>query len=324
MLITTDDVPRSERHDFWQQMMRERFAVEYRFPFGRHDWFAARCSTAQVGAMAAAAMRYAGGAAPSAGACHRTPRLARQADEDAYQIKLFLGGERCVVEQDGRQADLRPGDFAVVDLTRPMSASGMGCAGNRMLSVVLPRSLVPLPPGRVATVTGTRLPGDDGPSGLLSAVLTRLAGELDGYQPVAEARISAAVLDLLTAALSARLDAPAPGRRVLLRQVYAYIERHLDDPRLSPATIAAAHHVSVRMLHKMFEDEEHTVASWIRHRRLDRCRRDLADPVLASRPVAAIAARWGFTDPAAFNRTFRRVHGIPPGEYRAMTLTGAS
>ena len=59
-----------------------------------------------------------------------------------------------------------------------------------------------------------------------------------------------------------------------------------------------------------------TVAGWIRSRRLERCRRDLADPSLAARPVAAIAARWGFSSAADFSRAFRTAHGVPPAEYR--------
>jgi len=59
------------------------------------------------------------------------------------------------------------------------------------------------------------------------------------------------------------------------------------------------------------------VAAWIRQRRLERCQRDLLDPALASRPVSAIAARWGFADAASFSRTFRAALRIPPGRYRA-------
>ncbi len=80
--------------------------------------------------------------------------------------------------------------------------------------------------------------------------------------------------------------------------------------------IAAAHHMSLRSLHQLFHDEGLTVAGWIRKRRLECCRHDLSDPALASRPVAAIAARWGFTSPGDFSRTFRAVHGLPPAEYR--------
>jgi transcriptional regulator GlxA family with amidase domain len=58
------------------------------------------------------------------------------------------------------------------------------------------------------------------------------------------------------------------------------------------------------------------VAGWIRSRRLERCRRDLADPSLAAHPVAAIATRWGFASAADFSRAFRTAHGVPPAEYR--------
>jgi AraC-like DNA-binding protein len=55
--------------------------------------------------------------------------------------------------------------------------------------------------------------------------------------------------------------------------------------------------VSVRQLYKLFETQECTVAEWIRHRRMERCRRDLSDPALLHRPVGAIAAQWGLPTP---------------------------
>jgi AraC-like DNA-binding protein len=74
--------------------------------------------------------------------------------------------------------------------------------------------------------------------------------------------------------------------------------------------------MSLRSLHQLFHDEGLTVAGWIRSRRLEGCRRDLADPSLDARPVAAVAARWGFSSAAEFSRAFRAAHGMPPAEYR--------
>ncbi|WP_157869187.1 helix-turn-helix domain-containing protein, partial [Streptomyces atriruber] len=83
---------------------------------------------------------------------------------------------------------------------------------------------------------------------------------------------------------------------------------------------AAAHHISTRYLHRLFQDQGLTVSSWIRRLRLERCRRALANPTLAAVPVGAIAARWGFAQPAVFTRAFRAAYGLTPSEVRARTL----
>jgi hypothetical protein len=42
--------------------------------------------------------------------------------------------------------------------------------------------------------------------------------------------------------------------------VQAFIQRRLSDADMSPATVAAAHHISLRSLHQLFHDEGLTVA----------------------------------------------------------------
>jgi AraC-like DNA-binding protein len=165
--------------------------------------------------------------------------------------------------------------------------------------------------------------GRHGTAGLLSALLVRLADSVDEYDADDAVRVASTVVGLFTTVLAGRLDRPSAAtpeeaRRVLLQRIYAFVEERLPDPGLSPATIAASHHVSVRYLYRLFEDEGHTVAGWIRHRRLERCRRDLAEPALLGRPVSAIAARWGFPDPTHFSRVFRAANAVTPREYRAM------
>lgn len=60
------------------------------------------------------------------------------------------------------------------------------------------------------------------------------------------------------------------------------------------------------------------MAAWIRQRRRERCQRDLLDLALASRPVSAIAARWGWADAASFSRTFRAAYHVSPARYRVL------
>ncbi|MER6004985.1 helix-turn-helix transcriptional regulator [Nonomuraea angiospora] len=94
----------------------------------------------------------------------------------------------------------------------------------------------------------------------------------------------------------------------------------LGDPHLNPDAIAA-HHISLRYLHKLFQQEGHTVAGWIRERRLEQCRRDLANPQLATRLINAIAARWGFTNAGHFSQASRNAYGLPPRQFREQSAT---
>jgi transcriptional regulator GlxA family with amidase domain len=115
--------------------------------------------------------------------------------------------------------------------------------------------------------------------------------------------------------LPTRLGAPQ-SHRTLVAQVHAYIERHLQDPLLTTQSIAEAHFVSVRQLQKVFETDGASVSALVRTRRLERCRRDLADPFLGDVPLAVIGQRWGFGDPAHFSRLFRSAYGESPRGYR--------
>lgn len=111
------------------------------------------------------------------------------------------------------------------------------------------------------------------------------------------------------------------GQQASLRGVKAFIDGNLGDPRLTPGEIAAAHHISLRQLYRLFTAENSTVAEWIRARRLERCRRELTDPAMADRTIAAVAARWGFTSDAHFSRLFRTTYGLSPGAYRWAHVT---
>ena len=106
----------------------------------------------------------------------------------------------------------------------------------------------------------------------------------------------------------------------MLLRVRTYIEHRLGDPRLDVADIAAAHHVSIRALQKLFESDGQTVTGWIRARRIEHCRKDLANTSLADQPVSSIAAKWGLVDPAHFSRLFKTTYGLPPRDYRASAL----
>jgi AraC-like DNA-binding protein len=253
---------------------------------------------------------------------HRTPQLISQADPDMLKMLLVCGGGASAVAQGGQQARLSPGEFALYNTRRPYEVRcGVDDEPTQLLTFMFPPSLLPLSPGRLRDLAAVRVPATSGVGELTSQFLLQLARNIDSYTPADAARLSTAALEILAARLAHELDnrdwgTPETRRHALLTAVQGFIQQHLGDPELSPAAIAAAHHMSLRSLHQLFHEEGLTVAGWIRRRRLERCRRDLSDPALAARPVAAIAARWGFSSASDFSRAFRAGHGVPPAEYR--------
>lgn len=174
------------------------------------------------------------------GGAVRTSTHVSRSHADLCKIDVLAGG-RGVIEQDGRQAVLAPGDFAFVDLARPARWTN---ASARIVAITFPRAMLPLRPDRL---TGVRMRGDQGLGALVSALARRLPGHLDG----GGTRLGGSVLDLLTAALAARLEEQVPAdtrRRALLLQVQAFIDAHLGDPGLTPRRVAAAQYISLRYL----------------------------------------------------------------------------
>ncbi|OXM59581.1 AraC family transcriptional regulator, partial [Amycolatopsis sp. KNN50.9b] len=69
--------------------------------------------------------------------------------------------------------------------------------------------------------------------------------------------------------------------------------------------IAAAHHISISYLHRLFQEEEDTVSSFIRRERLERVRRSLTATTSSRQSIQHIAANWGFDQYVSFTRAFR-------------------
>jgi AraC-like DNA-binding protein len=167
-------------------------------------------------------------------------------------------------------------------------------------------------------------------------LIVQMQGSAVGDASSSVARIGTVVRDVLAVALTndlangsangpANMALPDARRDELLARIHRFIESNLGNPELTPATVAAAHHISLRYLHKLFEAQPYGVAGMIRQRRLEQCRRDLLNPAQAHRPVAAIAARWGFASAAHFSRVFRESCGLPPAEFRRVySLRAAS
>ena len=326
VVFRADDVPVASRVDYWQDVVGEAVGpLDLRIRGGldgRDRLVVEGLGPVRVGELSAG----------SPAEVRRTERHIRRDETGLCKVQVLQAG-RGVVEQDGRQAALGPGDLVFVDLGRPARWT---MSAMRSVAVVFPRRLLPLAPATTEQLAGVRVAGDRGAGALASSLARQLPRQAAANEGDGGTRLGTAILDLLAAALASRAaggtgalaaDLALPdsvARRARLAAVLGGIEAQLADPGLTPTTLAAAHHLSLRSLHALFEHHEATVACWIRHRRLERVRRDLADPAQRDVAVSEIAARWGLVNPAHFSRSFRAAYGLSPVEFRQHVLDPAT
>ncbi|MET8524889.1 helix-turn-helix domain-containing protein [Micromonospora sp. NPDC005172] len=313
--IDTTVLPPAERFGMWLDLVA-RTSVPLRMESPYADDFAAQAEFIDLGAIQLVRYQY-----PSLDA---TRKLIRQSDPELYILAFTTSGVG-TSSQDGRRSDILAGEFTFYDASRPHDvchhASEPGRTQATSITTVIPHSALPLPPKRMAALYGGRMSGSEGLGALLAQFLIQVTGHPEQYQAADASRLGAVGLDLATTLLGRNLVAEDAvptevRRRALVTQVQAYVHRHLGDPTLGPQIVADAHHISLRTLHRLFEAENTTVATYIRDLRLARCRRDLTDPTLRTQPVQVIAARWGFGDKAHFSRVFKAAYGVSPQAFR--------
>jgi AraC-like DNA-binding protein len=247
----------------------------------------------------------------------RTRATIRRADPGLIKVGMQLNGHG-VITQNDHQAVLAPGDFAVYDTREPYDLRFDG--DFSMFVLMFPRDRLRIGARELSDVTARRIQGNHGVGALVSPFLAGLRQNLaDDSLPVTP-MFEDAIFDLLGAALDEEAPRAAPGS-VLLIEAKSIIDTHLADTTLSTAAIAARLHISTRYLQKLFEADGRTVASWIRARRLEQCRRDLADPRLRADSIGTICARHGLLDQSSFSKLFRDAYGLSPRDFRQSSLT---
>lgn len=254
-------------------------------------------------------------------AVERTPELIDGSQGSYLKLSLQISGTGVLV-QEGRDALLRPGDVAIYDTSRPYTLAFDGPI--EAVIIMFPRLRLPVPADAISRMTAVTLPRDRGVARLVSPFLTQLGDNLDTLSGSMGLRVVHNTVDLITTMVGSELSLGTGGddRHVsLLYGIHSFINENLSSPDLDPDAVAAAAFISTGHLHALFRSQGHTVSELIRTRRIEHIRRDLADPMLSSRSISAIASSWGFPDAAHFSKVFKADCGVSPREYRIASGT---
>lgn len=326
-VFRSEDVPAEDRFDHWRELVGRTRSSDFISAHAADFW--AECRRMELGPVTVwpssfQPTRY-----------RRSPKMVRQSDPELYHLTLLLGGG-LALDHAGRTDTFGPHDLHLVDSSRPYDLRPYGIRSTddpenrvvRGVGVDFPKALLPLPPHRVRELLGRGLPRREGMGVLLTEFLIGLDRQAETLQPSDAPRLGTVVLDLVSAWAAQALDAetalPQETRqRATAERIRTFIRQNLHDPELTPPVIAAAHHISLSYLHRIFQQQApgETVAAWIRSRRLEGARRDLADSSLRTTPIHAVAARWGFPRASDFTRAFRTAYGLSPKEFRLQALS---
>jgi AraC family transcriptional regulator len=97
-----------------------------------------------------------------------------------------------------------------------------------------------------------------------------------------------------------------------LRTVEDAIETHVSEPPSTEALAALAGVHPSHLLRVFRKYNRSTIANFVRLKRIEQARRQVASGRL---PLSVIALEAGFSDQAHFTRVFRRTYGETPGQY---------
>lgn len=110
-------------------------------------------------------------------------------------------------------------------------------------------------------------------------------------------------------------------------KIRGYVEANLDDPDLSPASIASQFGISPRYLRLIFAEGQgnsgssgETLRRFILRRRLEECASMLAHTNAAYGSITTLAYNWGFSDSSYFARRFVEHFGLTPRDYRSKKM----
>lgn len=251
----------------------------------------------------------------------RTPAKIARATEDYFLVSIQTMGRGKIV-QDGRAADLSPGDFALYDSTRPYELIFEGPFQQHVLQ--LPGAVLRSRLRDTQALTARKVSGERGAGHLMIGMINTLAADIDTLESASVAAIAESVENILVAGLCSLPGASDPAGSQFtsfhLDQIKAYALQRLRDPKLSVNMIAAHLRLSQSTIYRAFAGEPCSLHSWIWNQRLDGAKREICDPAQCHRTITDIAFGFGFSDAAHFSRIFRTRFGCSPRELRAECL----
>ena len=309
-VISTVHTPAAQRPAVFHQLMKDRFSVGLSVQSTRGKSLATEIRAYCGRRLQFASLRLSE---------HSKTSIPLDSGQSPRLMVTMQDEGTSVIRQDGRECEVSPGQFCVIDPARPLHIE---TSAIRIRSVYLDRSQFVDSYPQVDAVTARTFETTQGSGAIFRSMfdeMFRLAPNLD--ESTADSIADALSYVLATSLHSVRESAAANTgsklRQFHKQRIRRYARGSLRDPNLSADEIATGVNLSPRYVFELFSDEEMSLMKWVWSERLARCSRDLADGALRGRSISEIAYSWGFCDLSHFSRSFKQKYRLSPREFRA-------
>lgn len=306
--MSTDQVSASERAGFWSDWISRLFCGLKSDLYGDTD-FEGRMSTLHAGEVVLTRLE------ANRHRVMRSSSLVRASDTGYLKIVAPYVG--CAgVEQKGREAWVTPDQWSIYDTTDSYAVANPVRVEH--LIVMVPKARLVERGVSLDPLMARRLGGTGGVARLALETMRSSYRELPGMSEAAASSVGDAITQFVHLAMLdlAGIGTATTQREALRERIKQHVSAHLGDPALSVDGIALALNCSRRHLYNAFSEEADGVAGYVLRRRLEACRRDLADRGHDHRSITDIAFSHGFSNMAHFSRVFRAHLGVAPSDYR--------
>ncbi|MGV7215834.1 helix-turn-helix transcriptional regulator [Bradyrhizobium sp. UFLA05-112] len=309
----TDEVEPQDRFDYWREVRAKGlFGVTAELAREQRADFSGEFTLRQVGGAGLVELK----ASPYR--VERSKADIADAASDSICVYQQLGSGGWFGGMRSSDFAIESGRFATSHTDLPYRTLPLGTAGFHLRILKIPVVGIPAQDRRVRDLTPKPF-GDPALASLLDAAFAEL-GELADEEeasrtkPLVEALATLALIErgIVRSAGRRGQYALRVGRLSLARRL---IDRHLNDPRLSPAMVADWLGVSLRHLHMLFEMAEKSFSQTVTEQRLAQSRRLLRET--PERLIADVASACGFESLATYYRVFNAAYGLAPGDFRA-------
>ncbi|MBS7811411.1 helix-turn-helix domain-containing protein [Roseococcus pinisoli] len=310
LVFSTTELPPEDQFEAWRDHCRS--VIEMTEALGPGAGFEARFRMWSFGHFALAVIE-----APPC-RFQRTRSQIRRDSLDLWQIHVPRTGS-LRLRTEAAQIAVPTGHPHILSLDRAFDGDR---TGGEWLWLFVSRDAFP---GLGPTIDACR----DTPLGsamgrLLGNYIESLADSLETMTEAELPRAAEATRALLSACIAPssplNLDADAHVERARLGRIRQTIRQNLRSTRLGPERLCKLAGVSRSQLYRLFEPFG-GVARYIQSERLRQAHQALSDPS-NTRDIIKVAEDFGFFDPSAFSRAFRREFDYSPTQLRQAAQSG--